>query len=103
MSNKELDAIRIEHDFANRFAGALAKFDADLAPVRISELKPIAAVCFFDAPIQLRRQPACQQQSGRSESGGKIDLSAFDLSKMKMRRRVVEKLRDGEADFVEPR
>ena len=74
-----------------------------LRPAESTNLKLVAALRFVDLPIQLRAEPSGQKHSRRSELRREIDLCAFDFIEVMMRRRVIEELRDGAANFVEPR
>jgi hypothetical protein len=51
----------------------------------------------------LRRKPPGKENSRRSIAGRKVDSQLVDLSKIVMRGRMIEELREREADIVQAR
>ena len=103
MSDTEFYVASRQRDLVNGLAVALPQFDVDLARGRADKAQLVRRFRFISTPVQLRSEPAGKEKRSRSKPRCEIDAQLIDFGEAMMRRRMIEELGKGQADFVEPR
>src|SRR5439155_23597338 len=103
VSDEEFCVACRQRDFVNWLAVALTQFNFHGAPGRPRKPQLVRRARFLRLPIQLCSEPTGKKECSRSESGCKIDAHLTDLGQSMMRRRMIEELRQREADMVQTR
>src|SRR5207248_8380924 len=95
-------AARSQNHGSDWTTGFLVQFDLDLAVVRIQE--PATSIHFLLVrfPFQLSRQPSEQEDGGRLVTRREIHGHAFHFRETMLGSWMIEKLRDGVTNLVEP-